>query len=121
MIEYGSSKIMTTHHRFYALRDWYPFSLENLQQHLYSLVSMRLCTQGRKGTIDNTASIYLPTMDDIKNIKTVTVESGNSDKAQIEERKMKKAEQSYGRGRTMIKLIEERANDSEQAIIHDCD
>ena len=121
MIEYDSSKIMTTHHRFYALRDWHPFSLENLQQHLYSLVPMHLCTQGRKDTIDNTTSIYLPTMGDIKNIKTVTLESGDSDKAQIEERKTKKAEQSYGRGRTMINLIEERANNSEQVIIHDCD
>ena len=112
---------MTTHQQFYVLRGRHSFTLEHLQQHLYSLVPIRICTQGKKGVVENTTLIYLPTMDDLKNNKKTIVESRHSDQARIEERKMKKAKQSYRKGKTMIKLIEQRANNSEQSIIYDCD
>ncbi len=71
--------------------------------------------------IDNTTLIYLPTVDDLKNKKKTIVESRHCDRARKEERKMQKEKQSYQRGKTMVKLIEERVNNIEQAIIHDCD
>jgi hypothetical protein len=108
-------------HRFYVIRDRRLLSSDNLQQHLHSLVPVRVSVKGNKGVIDNSTLIYLPTMDDLKNKKKMIVESRHSDRARIEERKMRKAKQSYQRGKIMIKLIEERVNNNEQAIIHDCD
>ena len=65
--------------------------------------------------------IYLPTIDDLKNSKKPIIESRHYDQARKEERKMKKSKQSYQKGKIMIKLIEERINNIEQSIIHDCD
>ena len=107
--------------RFDVLRDRHRPSMETLRQHLLSLVPIRLIVKGNKGVIDASALVYLPTDADLKANNKPIVESRHADRARIEERKLKKAKQSYRRGQTMIKLIEERVNDSEQAIIHDCD
>ncbi|CAF0881501.1 unnamed protein product [Rotaria sp. Silwood1] len=120
-VEYDPSSTVINSHRFYVLRDRHRLSLDNLRQHLHSLVPIRISIKGRKGIIDNTTLIYLPTMDDLKDNKKTIVESRHCDRARIEERKMKKAKQSYQKGKTMVKLIEQRANNSKQAIIHDCD
>lgn len=112
---------MITSPRFYVLRDRRLRSLDVLRQHLYSLIPIRITIKGNKGVIDNTALIYLPTVDDLKNSKKSIVESRHCDRARKEERQMKKAKQTYQRGKLMVKLIEERVNNTEQAIIHDCD
>ncbi len=121
VLEYNPSNTVIPSHRFYVLRDRRLRSLDVLRQHLYSLVPIRISIKGNKGVIDNTTLIYLPTVDDLKNSKKTIVESRHCDRARKEERKMKKAKQSYQKGKAMVKLIEERVNDSEQAIIHDCD
>jgi hypothetical protein len=120
-VEYNPSNTVIPSPRFYVLRDRRCRSLDALRQHLYSLVPIRISIKGKKGVIDDTALIYLPTIDDLKNSKKPIVESRHHDRARKEERKMKKAKQSYQRGKTMVKLIEERVNNNEQAIIHDCD
>ena len=125
-LEYDPSTTVITPYRYYVLRDRrllsrITFSADTLRQHLHSLVPIRVNIKGKKGVIDNTALIYLPTVDDLKNSKKAIVESRHSDRARKEERKMKQANQSYRRGQTMVKFIEQRANNSEQSIIHDCD
>ncbi len=120
-LEYDPTNPVITPHRFYVLRNRHRLSLETLPQHLHSLVSIRISIKGNKGVIDSTTLIYLPTIDDLKNSKKTIVESRHRDRARTEERKMKKAKQSYKKGQTMVKLIEQRANNNEQAIIHDCD
>jgi hypothetical protein len=112
-----------TSDRFYVLRNRRLLlsSTDTLRQHLHSLVPVRICIKGNKGVIDNTTLIYLPTIDDLKNSKKIIVESRHCDRARIEERKMKKAKQLYKKGKTMVKLIEEQANNPEQSIIHNCD
>lgn len=108
-------------HRLYVLRDRRVRSLDALRQHLNSLVPVRISVKGNKGVIDSTTLIYMPTAADLKNGKKPIIESRHCDRARKEERRMQKAKQAYQRGKTMVRLIEERANDSEQAVIHDCD
>lgn len=107
--------------RFYVLRDRRRLSEDNLRQYLYSLVPIRISTKGRKGVIDNSTLIYLPTVDDLKDNRKTIVESRHSDPARKKERKMKKANESYKKGQTTVQLIEQRVNNHEQSIIHDCD
>jgi hypothetical protein len=125
-LEYDPSSTVITPHRFYVLRDRRLLSgtsllPDNLRQHLHSLVPLRIIIKGKKGVIDNSTLIYLPTLDDLKNSKRAIIESRHCDRARIEERKMKKAKQPYQRGKTMVKLIEQRVNNKDQPIIHDCD
>lgn len=121
VVECDSSNAVINMNRFYVLRDRKGLSLDNLRQHLHSLVPIRIIIKGKKGVIDNTTLIYLPTMDDLKNTRKSIVESRHSDRARIEERKMQKAKQSYQKGKAMVALIKQRTNNSEQAIIHECD
>ena len=107
--------------RFDVLRDRRRPSMETLRQHLLSLVPIRLIIKGNKGVIDASALVYLPADGDLRTNSKSIVESRHSDRARIEERKMKKAKQSYHRGQTMIQLIDERVNNGEQPVIHDCD
>lgn len=120
-VECNSSSTDRTEHRFDVLRDRRVRSLDALRQHLYSLIPIRISVKGNKGVIDPTSLIYLPTVADLQNQKKPIVESRHSDRARQEERKLRKAKQVYQRGKTMVRLIEERVNNSEQTIIHDCD
>ncbi|CAF4066711.1 unnamed protein product [Rotaria magnacalcarata] len=120
-MECDPSSTVIDSRRFYVLRDRRHLSLDNFRAHLHSLVPIRISIKGKKGVIDNSTLIYLPSMDDLKDNRKTIVESRHSDQARIEERKMKKAKQSYQKGKTMVKLLEQRANNREQPIIHDCD
>ena len=126
-LQYDPTITVINPYRFYALRDrrllsGKPLLPSNVQTtSIHSLVPIRVSIKGKKGVIDNSTLIYLPTTDDLKNNKRAIVESRHCDRARTEERKMKKAQQSYKKGKTMIKLIEQRVNNTEQAIIHDCD
>lgn len=111
----------TTDHRFDVLRDRRIRSLDALRQHLYSLIPVRIHVKGNKGVIDNTTLIYMPTNADLQNEKKPIVESRHPDRARHEERKLRKAKQAYQRGKTMVRLIEERVNNSDSSIIDDCD
>lgn len=120
-IECKASKTESTEHRFDVLRDRHIRSLDALRQHLYSLIPVRISVKGNKGVIDNTTLIYMPTSMDLQNEKKPIVESRHPDRARQEERKLRKAKQTYQRGKTMVRLIEERVNNSQSSIINDCD
>lgn len=120
-VECNASNTGRSEHRFDVLRDRRVRSLDALRQHLYSLIPIRISVKGNRGVIDDTTLIYMPTAVDLENQKKSIVESRHPDRARHEERKLRKAKQAYQRGKTMVRLIEERVNNSEQAIIHDCD
>ncbi|UJR20918.1 hypothetical protein I4U23_024027 [Adineta vaga] len=119
--EYDPTHTVIPSHRFYVLRDRQHRSIDSLRQHLHSLVPIRISIKGKKGVIDNTTLIYLPSVDDLKTSQKTIVESRHHDQARIEERKMQKAKQSFRRGQTMVKLMEERSKNNEEGIIHNCD
>ena len=120
-MEYNPSNAISPSSRYYVLRDRSVRSLDVLRQHLYSLVPVRIILKGKKGVIDNNTLIYLPNKDDFKSANKDLIESRHTDRARQEERKLEKAKQSFKRGETMVKLIDERVKDSEKSIIHDCD
>lgn len=108
-------------YRFHVLRDRRTPTIEMLKEHLHTLVPVRIECKGRRGVIDHTTLIFLPTTDDLKSVKQEIVESRHVDQARIEERKLKKNEQSFRKGQAMVKLIEDQANNFETSIIDDCD
>ena len=121
ILECEPSTNIVTPVRFDVLRRRRPFSIELLRENLQSLIPIRVTCRGKKGVVDDSTWIYLPTKNDLKQQKNPIVESRHSDQARIEERKMKKGKQSFHKGQTMINLFEERAKNTELSIIHDCD
>jgi hypothetical protein len=120
-LSYDSSVNLSDLSRINVLRDRRVLTIDILKMNLDSLVPVRVECKGNKGVIDSSTMIYLPTNDDLKRRRKLIVECRHRDHARIVERKMRKTNQSYRRGQTMVKLIEERSNDSEHSIIDDCD
>lgn len=121
-LQYDPSSTSPSPYRYDVLRDRRSLSIEILRQHLHTLVPVRVSCKGNKGVMDDSTLIFLPTDKDLTSLgKKSFAESRHSDRARIEERKMLKAKQPYRRGEAMVKLIEERAKNAEQAIIDDCD
>jgi hypothetical protein len=120
-LQHDPSSASASPYRYDVLRDRRSLTTEILREHLHTLIPIRLSSRGNKGVMDDSTLIYLPTDKDLTAGKKIIAESRHSDRARIEERKMLKAKQPYRRGEVMVKLIEERAKNAEQAIIDDCD
>ena len=121
VLEHDPTTVLANPLRYHVLRDRRALSIDILRQHLHTLIPIRLSSKGNKGIMDDSTLIYLPTDKDLTTEKKIIAEPRHSDRARIEERRMLKAKQPYRRGQLMVKLIEERAQDADQAIIDGCD